>query len=122
LSFVASLPLGLDSEVGENGNNLSGGQKQRLGIARALFTKPKMIVLDEATSALDGKLEEEISSTIQTLKHDTTVVMIAHRLSSVSAADLVVYLKDGEISASGSFAFVRSQVPDFDKQASLVGL
>lgn len=121
-SFVASLPLGIDSQVGENGNNLSGGQKQRLGIARALYTKPKMIVLDEATSALDGKLEEEISSTIQTLKNDTTVVMIAHRLSSVSTADLVIYLKDGEILASGSFDHVRSQIPDFDKQASLVGL
>ena len=121
-TFVATLPLGINSQVGENGNNLSGGQKQRLGIARALYTKPKMIVLDEATSALDGKLEEEISNTIQTLRNDTTVVMIAHRLSSVYTADLVVYLKEGKIVASGSFAYVRSQVPDFDKQASLVGL
>jgi ABC-type multidrug transport system fused ATPase/permease subunit len=121
-SFVATLPLGIDSPVGENGNILSGGQKQRLGIARALYTKPKMIVLDEATSALDGKLEEEISSTIQSLRNETTVVMIAHRLSSVSTADLVVYLKNGQIAASGSFAYVRSQVPDFDKEASLVGL
>jgi ABC-type multidrug transport system fused ATPase/permease subunit len=79
--FVHSLPNELDSQVGERGTRISGGQKQRLGIARAMFTKPKLLVLDEATSSLDGQTESDITDAIQALKGIVTVVMIAHRLN-----------------------------------------
>ena len=120
--FVASLPEGLDTHLGERGAKISGGQRQRIGIARALFTKPKLLVLDEATSALDGDTEVNISSDIQKLKGSTTVVLIAHRLSTVRDADLVLYMDKGEIVARGTFEEVRSAVPDFDRQAKLMGL
>jgi ABC-type multidrug transport system fused ATPase/permease subunit len=120
--FVASLPEGLDTNLGERGAKVSGGQRQRIGIARALFTKPKLLVLDEATSALDGGTEESISTDIQNLKGSTTVVLIAHRLSTVRDADLVLYMDKGEIVARGTFEEVRNAVPNFDHQAKLMGL
>ena len=120
--FVATLPEGLDTNLGERGAKISGGQRQRIGIARALFTKPKLLVLDEATSALDGGTEESISADIQKLKGSTTVVLIAHRLSTVRDADLVLYMDKGEIVARGNFEEVRNAVPDFDRQAKLMGL
>jgi len=120
--FVADLPEGLDTQVGERGAQLSGGQRQRLGIARAMFTCPHLLVLDEATSSLDGETESNISEAINTLKGSTTVVMIAHRLSTVRNADMVVYLSDGQILAKGTFQQVRESVPDFDRQARLMGL
>ena len=120
--FVKSLPEGLDTNLGERGAKISGGQRQRIGIARALFTKPKLLVLDEATSALDGGTEESISSDIQKLKGSTTVVLIAHRLSTIRDADLVIYMDKGEIVARGTFEEVRNAVPDFDHQAKLMGL
>jgi len=120
--LVNSFPDKLDTQVGERGGRISGGQRQRLGIARAMFTKPKLLVLDEATSALDGESESIIASTIAGLKGDVTVLMIAHRLSTVRQADLVVYLANGRILAQGTFQEVRSRVPDFDSQATLMGL
>jgi len=122
LSFIESLPQGLDTQVGERGTKLSGGQRQRLGIARAMFTKPKLLVLDEATSALDGQTESDISGSILELKGSATVVMIAHRLSTVRFADLVVYIEGGKILSQGTFEEVRLQVPNFEKQAQLMGL
>ena len=121
-TFVESLPQGLDTQVGERGTKLSGGQRQRLGIARAMFTKPKLLVLDEATSALDGQTESDISSSLLQLKGAATVVMIAHRLSTVRFADLVVYIDGGKILSQGTFEEVRQQVPNFEKQAQLMGL
>lgn len=121
-TFVKTLPAGLETHVGERGAKLSGGQRQRLGVARAMFTKPKLLVLDEATSSLDGQTETEISDAIQALQGSVTVVMIAHRLSTVRNADQVIYLDNGEIIARGTFAEVRQAVPDFDKQAQLMGL
>jgi ABC-type multidrug transport system fused ATPase/permease subunit len=120
--FVNSLPEGVKTNVGERGNKLSGGQRQRVGIARALFTKPKLLVLDEATSALDGQTESEISEAIQSLKGRVTLILIAHRLSTVMSADQIIYLEAGRIRAQGTFEEVRSAVPDFDKQAKLMGL
>jgi ABC-type multidrug transport system fused ATPase/permease subunit len=120
--FVRSLPDGLDTKVGERGTKISGGQRQRLGIARAMFTQPKLLVLDEATSALDGQTEADISEAIQGLKGTVTVVMIAHRLSTVRNADQVIYMDGGKLVAQGTFVEVRSEVPDFDKQAKLMGL
>ena len=121
-TFVQSLKDGIDTVVGERGTKISGGQRQRLGIARAMFTKPALLVLDEATSALDGETELQVSDAIRTLRGSTTVILIAHRLSTVRDADKVVYMADGIIIASGTFDEVRSQVPDFDRQAVLMGL
>ena len=120
--FVLALPFGLDQPMGDRGTSISGGQRQRLGIARAIFTAPKLLVLDEATSALDGETEANISSAIQAFRGDVTVLMIAHRLSTVLTADRVVYMDKGEIKAQGSFEEVRRAVPDFDRQANLMGL
>jgi ABC-type multidrug transport system fused ATPase/permease subunit len=120
--FVRSLPLGLDTPVGDRGTKISGGQRQRLGIARAMFTKPRFLVLDEATSALDGETEANIADAIQNMKGKATVVMIAHRLSTVREADKVIYMDKGKIVATGTFEEVRRTVPDFDRQAQLMGL
>ena len=120
--FVQALPKGLDQPMGDRGTSISGGQRQRLGIARAIFTAPRLLVLDEATSALDGETEANISSAIQAFRGDVTVLMIAHRLSTVLTADRVIYMDKGEIKAQGSFEEVRREVPDFDRQANLMGL
>jgi ABC-type multidrug transport system fused ATPase/permease subunit len=120
--FISELPQGIDTQVGERGAKLSGGQRQRLGIARAMFTAPRLLVLDEATSALDGETEASISKSIDALRGQTTVILIAHRLSTVRWADQVVYMADGKVVATGKFDFVRNNVPDFDHQAKLMGL
>jgi ABC-type multidrug transport system fused ATPase/permease subunit len=120
--FVRSLPGNINEDVGEFGNKLSGGQRQRLGIARALYTKPQLLVLDEATSALDNETESLISQSLKELKGRVTVVMIAHRLSSVRMCDKVAYLENGSLVSCGSFEEVRNKVPNFDKQARLLEL
>jgi ABC-type multidrug transport system fused ATPase/permease subunit len=120
--FVSNLPEGLDTQVGDRGAKISGGQRQRLGIARAMFTRPHLLVLDEATSSLDGETEANISDAVQALRGSTTVVMIAHRLSTVRNVDILVYLSEGKVLSTGTFDEVRKAVPDFDRQAKLMGL
>ena len=120
--FVAELPHGIDTQVGERGTKMSGGQRQRLGIARAMFTQPHLLVLDEATSSLDGETEASITDAIHALRGSITVVVIAHRLSTVRDANIVVYLSGGKIIAKGTFDEVRKVLPDFDRQAKLMGL
>lgn len=120
--FVNGLPHGLQSDVGEAGIKMSGGQRQRLGIARALFTNPMLIILDEATSSLDGETEAYIAKSISSLKGKVTVVTIAHRLSTIRESDVVVYMSQGRIECIGSFEQLRIEVPNFDKQAKLMGL
>jgi ABC-type multidrug transport system fused ATPase/permease subunit len=120
--FVNDLPLGIDTPVGERGTKLSGGQRQRLGIARAIFTRPQLLVLDEATSSLDGETEANISEALHKLKGRTTLILIAHRLSTVMHSDIVVYMDKGEVLHIGSFSEVRKAIPNFDKQAKLMGL
>ncbi len=112
----------LSLEVGERGSKLSGGQRQRLGIARALYSRPKLLVLDEATSALDGQTESDISDAIFSLRGNVTVLLIAHRLSTVRNADRIIYMESGKILAEGTFQEVREKIPNFDSQASLMGL
>ena len=119
--FVHTLPMGLDTQVGDRGTNLSGGQRQRLGIARAMFTKPKLLILDEATSALDGSTEANISEAIHELKGGVTIVIIAHRLSTVVESDRIHYLNRGKIEKSGTFDELRKSIPEFDRQAQLLG-
>ena len=120
--YIQDLPRGIQTQLQERGTNLSGGQRQRIGIARALYTRPQLLILDEATSALDGQTERDFSEAVSELKGKRTVIAIAHRLSTVIAADKVIYLANGEIQAIGSFETVRAKVPDFDEQAKLMGL
>ena len=120
--FISNAPAGLNTEVGEIGSKLSGGERQRIGIARALLTNPKLLILDEATSALDGETEAEIAESIQAIKGEVTVVMIAHRLSTVRNADNVLYLEKGKVLSLGTFDYVRASIPNFDAQAKLMGL
>jgi ABC-type multidrug transport system fused ATPase/permease subunit len=120
--FVLSLPNGLDTIVGEMGQKISGGQRQRLGIARALITKPKLLILDEATSSLDSQVENSITEAIDALSGNLTTIVIAHRLSTVRNANLVVFLENGKIVSTGSFDHVKNSVPNFALQAKLMGL
>jgi ABC-type multidrug transport system fused ATPase/permease subunit len=112
----------MDTQVGERVAKISVGHRQRLGIALAMLTHPKLLVLDEATSSLDAETEESISDAITSLHGSTTVVMIAHRLSTVRNADMVIYLSEGRVVAKGSFSEVRAAVSEFDNQANLMGL
>lgn len=120
--FLRESRQGINTLVGEYGVKLSGGQRQRLGIARALYTRPKLLVLDEATSALDAETEQAISQTLRDLEGKVTTVTIAHRLATVRHCDLVAYLHNGQILSQGSFDEVRAMTPEFDKQARLLGL
>lgn len=120
--YVDSKEMYLDSEVGERGSKMSGGQRQRLGIARALYTKPKLLVLDEATSALDGQTESDLSDAIAKLRGNVTVLMIAHRLSTVRMADIIVYIDEGRVISYGNFEKIQEEIPEFATQASRMGL
>ncbi|MFE1600251.1 ABC transporter ATP-binding protein [Methylobacterium sp. ID0610] len=104
--FVATLPAGYATGVGERGARLSGGQRQRIGIARALYHDPDVIVFDEATSALDGETEAAVMAALSALSGSRTVVMIAHRLTSLAGADVVHVLDGGRVAASGPPALV----------------
>ena len=120
--FLREHREGLDTYIGERGIRLSGGQRQRLGIARALYTRPRLLVLDEATSALDSETEQAIVQTLDELEGDVTTVTVAHRLATVRRADQLLYLEFGNAVAQGTFEEVRSMAPDFDRQAALLGL
>jgi len=120
--FLRGSREGLDTVVGEHGVKLSGGQRQRLGIARALLTRPRLVVLDEATSALDAETEEAIALALRELSSEVTLVVIAHRLATVRDCDQVAYLERGRMLALGTFDEVRGQAPGLDKQAALLGL
>lgn len=119
--FIAALSQGYETGVGERGARLSGGQRQRIGIARALYHDPDVIVFDEATSALDGETEAAVMAALGALGGTRTIIMIAHRLTSLRHADMVHVVKEGRIVASGPPAQViadpaNSLLPD----ASLV--
>jgi ABC-type multidrug transport system fused ATPase/permease subunit len=116
---LAELPLGPETVVGERGVRLSGGQRQRLGLARALYRKPSVLVLDEATSALDNATEHAIAQTLAGLNGSLTIIIVAHRLSTVRGADTLIFLKDGGVDASGTFEEVRAQSEDFAKLVEL---
>ena len=101
--FVAGLPHGLDTVVGDRGVRLSGGERQRIALARALLRRPSVLVLDEATSALDGEHQQRIQQAIQRLHGELTLVLIAHRLSTIRHADQIVVLDDGQVVERGSY-------------------
>jgi ABC-type multidrug transport system fused ATPase/permease subunit len=100
--FIDSLPNGYDTIIGEGGVNLSGGQKQRLAIARALVQKTEIILFDEATSALDNETQSKIQKAINNMKNEYTILIIAHRLSTVKDADRILFLENGKILAEGT--------------------
>jgi ABC-type multidrug transport system fused ATPase/permease subunit len=120
--FVKNLPQGLETVVGERGTRLSGGQRQRIGIARALYSNPKILVLDEATSALDAETEAVITGMLKELHGEVTIISIAHRLSTVMHSDLVLFLRDGKLAGSGKFEDLVKQHPDLAHQAELLGI
>lgn len=113
---------GIDALIAERGLALSGGQRQRLGIARALYNRPSVLVMDEATSALDTSTESAVTTAIRELHGEVTVITVAHRLATIRGADIVFFMKAGRIEAQGSFQEVIAQVPDFARQAALAGL
>ena len=110
---VSTLPEGIDTLVGERGNRLSGGQRQRLGIARALYRQPQVLVLDEATSALDNDTEARITQALTRIHGEITTIIVAHRLSTVRHVDALAFLKDGRVQCVGEFDDVRRRSPDF---------
>lgn len=120
--WVETLPKKLNESVGERGSRLSGGQRQRLGIARALYQRPDLLILDEATSSLDADSEFLITEALESLRSKVTTIIIAHRLSTVMKCDKITYMRDGEIVAEGTFSELRKSVPDFDRQANLMGI
>jgi ATP-binding cassette, subfamily B, bacterial PglK len=119
---VASLPQGLDTQLGESGARLSGGEAQRLGLARALYRQPSLLVLDEATSSLDSQTELDVTTALHDVVGECTIVVIAHRLATVRNADHIVYMKEGRIEGQGTFNELVSLVPDFAESAALQGL
>ena len=122
LGKFAELENWYELQIKPDSGQLSGGEIQRLGLARALYRDPKILFLDEATSALDAETEAEITKVLQSLKNEMTVILIAHRLSTVQHADKIIYLDSGKIVAHGTFASLKAMVPDFAKAVELMDL
>jgi ABC-type multidrug transport system fused ATPase/permease subunit len=117
-SVLSKLPMGLDTPLDQIGNIISGGELQRISIARALYLNSKFIVLDEATSALDGSMEKNIIDHLNFLKKYATIVVVAHRLSSIKTADVIIYLDSGKIKGTGNFLDLQNKLPDFAQVVS----
>jgi ATP-binding cassette subfamily C protein len=117
-----SNPGALEMNVEPDAGQLSGGEIQRLGIARALYRDPGILFLDEATSALDAETEAQISKVLDSLRGKMTVVLIAHRLSTVMNSDKIIYLDKGRVVAEGTFSELQNKVPDFAKAVELMGI
>jgi len=118
-AFVNDLPEGLDTVLGEHGTRLSGGQRQRVAIARALYRDPDVLVFDEATSALDNVTEEEITNAIEKLSDEKTILIVAHRLSTVRKCDKIVFMKDGCVEGIGTYQELLSKNNEFRALAKL---
>lgn len=115
--FITTLPEQYKTFVGERGVRLSGGQRQRIGIARALYHNPDVLVLDEATSSLDGITEEVIIDAITSLSHKKTIIMIAHRLSTVKECDVIHFMANGKIVDSGTYEYLMTHSEEFRRMA-----
>jgi ATP-binding cassette subfamily B protein len=111
--FVAELPWGLDTRIGEQGLSLSGGQRQRLALARAVVGRPAVLVLDDPLSALDVHTEAEVERALRTVLHGVTALVVAHRPSTVQLADRVALLADGRITAVGTHHELLAENPDY---------
>lgn len=117
-TFVEQLPQGLNTFIGEQGIRLSGGQRQRIGIARALYHDPQILIMDEATAALDNETERRIVEALNQLRDEHTVIMIAHRLSTVRDCDVLFFLKDGKVEAAGTYEELLALHQDFAAMAT----
>lgn len=122
LGELAARGAGLLERIGERGQAISGGQQQRMGIARALYSDPLVMVMDEATSALDTATENRVTESMRGLQGEVTFITVAHRLATIKEYDQVCYLDQGRILGCGTFEEVVAQVPDFKMQATLAGL
>lgn len=119
-SYVQSLPDGLDTVVGERGARISGGQRQRIGLARALYHQPQVLIMDEGTSALDNQTESLVMRAIDDLAEGRTIIMVAHRLTTVRKCDRLYFLRDGVIDASGTFEELSQTHGEFKQMAEAV--
>lgn len=122
LGHFTESPEGIGMDIRPDAGQLSGGEIQRLGLARALYRKPRLLFLDEATSALDAETESKIAQMLDDLRGEMTIVLIAHRLSTVMNSDKIVYLKEGKVAAEGTFDQLKRLVPDFNQAVELMGL
>lgn len=120
--LVSAREGGVNARVGERGLALSGGQRQRLGIARALYSEPQVLVMDEATSALDTHTESQVVSAIDSIADNTTKIVVAHRLATIMKADCIFLMVDGAVAGSGTFDELVAHHPEFARQAQLAGL
>jgi ATP-binding cassette subfamily C protein len=118
--LIAELPDGIDTPLGKLQDGLSGGQMQRLGLARALYTKPGLLVMDEATSALDAESESEIQKALDSMRGKVTVVLIAHRLNTIQNADKVILVEDGKVRDSGTFKELIARNPSVERVVDLM--
>ena len=119
-TLIKELPEGIDTSLGKLKDSLSGGQMQRLGLARAIYSKPNLLVMDEATSALDAESESEIQKTLEEMRGRVTVVVIAHRLNTIQHADKVILLEDGKVTDSGTFKELIARNPSVEKVVDLM--
>ena len=119
LDFINSLPKGFNTKVGDRGVQLSGGQKQRIFIARELYRKPALLILDEATSSLDTKAEKKIQKSIENIQGDLTLIIVAHRISTIRNVDKIIILEEGIIKDFGNYKDLKSKSKLFNSFISL---
>ncbi len=122
LKDITALPHGFDTHLGERGSQLSGGQRQRLSIARALVGRPELLILDEPTSALDGESEALIRQTLSDLQGRVTIVIIAHRMSTLDLCDVILVVEDGRVTAQGTPQELREHSAFYRRALSVAGL
>jgi ABC-type multidrug transport system fused ATPase/permease subunit len=122
LEVIAALPEGINSDLGKRKDELSGGQLQRIGLARALYSEPKLLIMDEATSALDANSEHEINKVLDEMRGKVTVILIAHRLNTIQRSDIVYLVENGQITAQGNFAELQRSNPTVQSLAALMAI
>ena len=116
--FIESLPEGLDTVVGERGVRISGGERQRIAIARALYNRPQVLIFDEGTSALDNATEQELMNSLRQFRGTHTILLVAHRLSTVRDADRVIFVEDGRVAGVDTFEGLRRSNDSFRRMSA----